>query len=589
MFGRDRLVMSLTASSVAEERILLNSKVGDAVFGFYIFASILFAVILTVAPLEGLAVVWTGTGIFFAIGVAGLVWREQRYILGMALSLVLYPLSIMATWHNGLYFLSIVPVLSVTPILLLSNKLGLILSSGFLLLFSVPVISGATYDENLFIRLFTCSLILIAGIHMFVRFTKQRLEESRQQQIELEAANAALEVGRQELVLANEELIAQQELLDDQAQRQAQMYAVIAHELRTPAAILKMILDSKDREKDGVDYSLIGGLSDQLLEVLDSLRSVARPEEMLLTATRPVRLTEILRNQVELMGVIGCDQGVGLASDFSDLGDGCILTQSQLIQQALRNLINNAILHSGGDQVLISASERDAGQDLKTITIVVEDNGQGIAPEKAERLFNAFERGDTRADGTGLGLSITREISKKLSGDLRYEPNPKGGSRFILEFSAKAAISGKVSSLHKEKTGGDHLKGKSVLVVDDNLTIRVLAQSMLEKIGAKVDVATNGREALLAVCYQDFDLIMTDVFMPEMDGIELVKELRAQGRTAKIIGMSASSVSDELDRIIEAGADGVVNKPFDVHELNAALIKAFDGEKLDLGPSAATG
>ncbi len=581
--------MSLTASSIAEERILLNSKVGDAVFGFYIFASILFAVILTVAPLEGLAVVWAGTGLFFLIGVAGLVWREQRYILGMALSLVLYPLSIMATWHNGLYFLSIVPVLSVTPILLLSNKLGLILSSGFLLLFSVPVISGASYDENLFIRLFICSLILIAGIHMFVRFTKQRLEESRQQQIELEAANAALEVGRQELVLANEELIAQQELLDDQAQRQAQMYAVIAHELRTPAAILKMILDSKDQEKDGVDYSLIGGLSDQLLEVLDSLRSVARPEEMLLTATRPVHLTEILQNQVELMGVIACDQGVGLTSDFSGLGDGCILTQSQLIQQSLRNLINNAILHSGGDQVLISASERDAEPDLKTITIVVEDNGHGIAPEKAERLFNAFERGDTRADGTGLGLSITREISKKLSGDLRYEPNPKGGSRFILEFSAKAAISGKVSSLHKEKTGGDHLKGKSVLVVDDNLTIRVLAQSMLEKIGAKVDVATNGREALLAVCYQDFDLIMTDVFMPEMDGIELVKELRAQGRTAKIIGMSASSVSDELDRIMEAGADGVVNKPFDVHELNAALIKAFDGEKLDLGPSAATG
>lgn len=581
--------MSLTASSVAEERILLNSKVGDAVFGFYVFASVLFALILTVAPLEGLAVVWTGTGIFFAIGVGGLVWRKQRFILGMTLSLILYPISIVATWHNGLYFLSIVPVLSVTPILLLSNKLGLILSSGFLLLFSVPVISGATYDENLFIRLFICSLILISGIHMFVRFTKQRLEESRQQQIELEAANAALEVGRQELVLANEELIAQQELLDDQTQRQAQMYAVIAHELRTPAAILKMIMDSKDQEKDGVDYSLIGGLSDQLLEVLDSLRSVARPEEMLLTATRPVHLTEILQNQVELMGVIACDQGVGLASDFSGLGDGCILTQSQLIQQSLRNLINNAILHSGGDQVLVSASERDAGPDLKSITIVVEDNGQGIAPEKAERLFNAFERGDTRADGTGLGLSITREISKKLSGDLRYEPIPKGGSRFILEFSAKAAISGKVSSLHKEKTGGDHLKGKSVLVVDDNLTIRVLAQSMLEKIGAKVDVATNGREALLAVCYQDFDLIMTDVFMPEMDGIELVKELRAQGRTAKIIGMSASSVSDELDRIMEAGADGVVNKPFDVHELNAALIKAFDGEKLDLGPSAATG
>ncbi len=581
--------MSLTASSVTEERILLNSKVGDAVFGFYVFASVLFALILTVAPLEGLAVVWTGTGIFFAIGVGGLVWRKQRFILGMTLSLVLYPISIMATWHNGLYFLSIVPVLSVTPILLLSNKMGLTLSSGFLLLFSVPIISGAAYDENLFIRLFICDLILIVGIHMFVRFTKQRLEESRQQQIDLEAANAALEVGRQELVLANEELIAQQELLDDQAQRQAQMYAVIAHELRTPAAILKMIMDSKDQEREGVDYSLIGGLSDQLLEVLDSLRSVARPEEMLLTATRPVHLIEILHNQVELMGVIANDQGVGLASDFSGLGDGYILTQSQLIQQSLRNLINNAILHSGGEQVRILASERDSGEDLKAITIVVEDNGQGIAPEKADRLFNAFERGDTRADGTGLGLSITREISKKLGGDLRYEPNPKGGSRFILEFSAKAAISGKVSSLHKEKTGGDHLKGKSVLVVDDNLTIRVLAQSMLEKIGAKVDVATNGREALLAVCYQDFDLIMTDVFMPEMDGIELVKQLRAQGRTAKIIGMSASSVSDELDRIIEAGADGVVNKPFDVHELNTALIKAFDGEKLDLGPSAATG
>ena len=579
--------MPWIASSTEEGRVLLNSKVGDAVFGFYIFASVLFAVILIVAPLDGLSVVWTGTAVFFAIGVAGLVWREHRYALGFALSLFLYPISVMATWHNGLYFLSIVPVLSVTPILLLSNKTGLFLSSGFLFLFAVPVISGSAFDPSLFIRLFMTNLILVVGIHMFVRFTKQRLEESRQQQSALEAANTALEVGRQELLLANDELIAQQELLDEQAQRQAQMYAVIAHELRTPAAILKMILDGKSN--DGVDYSLVSGLSDQLLEVLDSLRSVARPEEMLLASTRPVQLTELLQNQVDLMRVIAEDQGVELMADLSRLNNTCVFTQSQLVQQALRNLINNAILHSGGDQVAIIASESHTGQDLREIEIVVEDNGRGIAPEKAELLFNAFERGDTLADGTGLGLSITREISRKLGGSLRYEANPEGGSRFVLDFVAKVDASGKVHSIHQDNSGGDILTNKRVLVVDDNLTIRVLAQSMLEKLGANVDIASNGREAIESLDCKDFDLIMTDIFMPEMDGFEFVKKLRANGCTAKIIGMTASAVTDELDRMISAGADGVIYKPFDVDDLRAALTKIYDDPDFDFGWSAAAG
>lgn len=371
-----------------------------------------------------------------------------------------------------------------------------------------------------------------------------------------------------------EEVVAKQKSeqsaieLQKKQDQQAQMYAVVGHELRTPAASLQMLLD--DSESDGVlDRSMFKSNIEQLLSVIETLSAVAQPERMQQAAFKEVVLDELLSAQIQNLQGLASRNKIKLSTNLKGLVGEPVYIQASLLRQVTSNLIKNAILHSQGSQVTLSASAKLAGDKLIRLQIRVADNGRGIPQESLSKVFDAFERGDSRAEGTGLGLFVCKEIVSLMGGDLHYETSEQGGAEFVIEL---------VVNLSKQTSEtpvpiDNPLEGKRVLMAEDNNVIQMLTAKMLKKQGASVVVNSDGQQALDAYAEGAFDLVLSDIFMPELDGYGLVKGLRERGYTGPIVGLTAATIGAETDLMLEAGADIVISKPIELAKLQAFLIE----------------
>jgi CheY-like chemotaxis protein len=192
------------------------------------------------------------------------------------------------------------------------------------------------------------------------------------------------------------------------------------------------------------------------------------------------------------------------------------------------------------------------------------DNGAGIPQETLKTLFKPFARGNTHADGTGLGLYICRDLIANMGGELRYLDNPEGGSCFEIDLTVDLA-----DKLAKEVTNDEVplLAGKRILLVEDNKTLQLLTEKLLTKQGARVEVADQGLDGLVKYQAGQFDLILSDIFMPEMNGYEFVSELRKRDCRLPIIGLTAATIGEETEQMLAAGADVVMSKPMNITEV----------------------
>jgi signal transduction histidine kinase len=377
-------------------------------------------------------------------------------------------------------------------------------------------------------------------------------------------SGAAIDVT--EVVVAKQKSEQSAIELQKKQDQQAQMYAVVGHELRTPAASLQMLLD--DSERDGVlDRSLLKSNIEQLLSVIETLSAVAQPERMQQAAFKEVVLDELFSAQIQNLQGLASRNKIKLSTDLKGLVGEPVYIQASLLRQVTSNLLKNAILHSQGSQVTLSASATLAGDKLKRLQIRVADNGRGIPQESLSKVFEAFERGDSRAEGTGLGLFVCREIMHMMGGELRYETSESGGAEFIIDLSVSLAE----RDIKESLIPPDVLRGKRVLIAEDNAVIRMLTTKMLEKEDATVTALSDGQQALNAYSHGQFDLVMSDIFMPELDGYGLVKGLRAAGYTGPVIGLTAATIGTETDLMLQAGADFVISKPIDLLKVQQFL------------------
>lgn len=347
-----------------------------------------------------------------------------------------------------------------------------------------------------------------------------------------------------------------------QKEQQAQIYAVMGHELRTPTAVLKMLLEDAKAGGNDLDVDLFGKTVDQLLGVIDMLRIVAQPELLLAESAEAINLSDLITSQVAILESVAKTYGIKIRSECDPLPQHLLNVQVQILRQLISNLLKNAIVHSGGSSVLIGANGRQKGSTL-SVEIWVEDNGTGIEEDEIDRLFLPYQRGNSSSEGTGLGLYICREIAHLISGDLRYENNPQGGSRFIIQFEADILSDSKQKS--EQMFSFDGLR---ILVAEDNTTLQILTQHMLERSGALVTITTDGQEALESYKNNEFDLILSDIFMPVMDGYALIKSLRQMNCRLPIVGLTAATIGDEIKLMLEAGADTVISKPLSILELS---------------------
>jgi CheY-like chemotaxis protein len=248
------------------------------------------------------------------------------------------------------------------------------------------------------------------------------------------------------------------------------------------------------------------------------------------------------------------------------------------IKQAISNLVRNAIIHSRGTEIVINFSSKKSATTRETLSVwSISDNGIGISEEEVDRLFEPFERGSkdarNQADGSGLGLFIVKSSIEALEGNVSFFRPEAGGAGYLIEVPepVNTKLNNELSKQHatpKESEKFPHLR---IILAEDNQLVADVTQARLLNFVGKVEVAQNGREALDQIIANPPDMVITDLFMPEMDGDELIRTLRARGYTKPIIGLTAAVVGDEMEQLRQAGADHAMSKPIDFRALLAII------------------
>ena len=387
------------------------------------------------------------------------------------------------------------------------------------------------------------------------------------------------------VILDVTERVEREQQMRDEQQRREQMFAVIGHELRTPAATLKMLAEqlvSGTEQGSGPDgtqktQQMLMATAEHLLTVLDDLRQVAQPDKQRSREQKVVQLPYFLEGVVNSLRPLAESQGFSLAWDLERADFQWSKLEVSSIRQVVTNLTKNALIHSGGDRVRVALEMISSEGKQGSLRLRVLDNGQGIPADQVEQLFTPFVRGNTEAEGTGLGLPICRDLIRALGGELYHETTPCGGSSFNIELPI-IEVDAQSQSEPAESAEGlvNPFKDKRVLIAEDNLTIRMLTQKMLESKGASVVCAENGQLALDQFEASSFDLLLSDIFMPQMNGYEFVAAIRQQGFAGPVVGLTAATIGEETEQMMQAGADLIIPKPIDIRKLADWLTQSAD-------------
>ncbi|WP_028534905.1 ATP-binding protein [Paludibacterium yongneupense] len=333
--------------------------------------------------------------------------------------------------------------------------------------------------------------------------------------------------------------------------------AVLAHELRTPLDALGGLLELQCRQQANRQQD--AELSRQavicvreLSSLLDSLLSWAEGKRRP-TALRPTRLERLVDSVGQLFALQAAQRSLYLEIGNGDIVDAPLLLDATRLRQILVNLLSNAIRHSNGGAVRLSASSVATGPDRVAVEIRVEDNGSGLGQKTGKAGTLPHER---LPESHGLGLGICRELCAAMRASLDVDSDPEKGTCFSLRFNCSRAG---VEPADEEAESGTGFDAASVLVVDDNPSTRILLERQLTLLALDVTSCPDGSTALRQWRRQPFDLILCDRYMPTMDGIQFVRRIRRMerryrlGRTP-IVGLSAGDGSEFADADIDASS-----------------------------------
>ena len=372
----------------------------------------------------------------------------------------------------------------------------------------------------------------------------------------------------------NQDLKTQRQLIERQQAQQNHMFSVIGHELRTPIASLQMLFEKVAPYALGRERSAIQGNLRQTIQVLDDLKLAAQPEAALVQDIEPLRPADLVRVAAHAMEGQLNDRGVDLEL-FIDRDARMVCEMSaKPLRQSVAVMLKNVAMHSRATAVRVSLEAVQSNGKL-ILDLRVEDNGTGVLGAEAEQLFQAFYRQSTDSEGLGLGLSVARSLVEAQGGRIEYFDSHMGGAGFHVHLEP---VLGKQAALVQIDLPTKGIAELRVLLVEDNDPLRTLTATVLEKAGATVTVAANGRQALdLISDGVSVDLVLTDIYMPEMDGYELAEALREIGFSRIILGVTAATVGRESQRMVEAGADACLNKPLSVASIELAYQRALKG------------
>ena len=375
------------------------------------------------------------------------------------------------------------------------------------------------------------------------------------------------------------------------SEEKTRFLAAVSHDLRTPVNAIMLLSTLVRRQAE----SLGGSAGHEFVERCVKLESAARSFTELVTnlldlSCLDAKEKEMKDEEFSLAGLLGeTVSTLGGVARAKGLGLRCRPPRPDLLVRAdrtelgrvLTNLVANALKFTPDGSVNVEAGLDGEGR----VEIVVSDTGPGIAPDQLPKIFDEFfqirnpERDRTR--GSGLGLAIARRIMGEFGGELRAASAVGRGSVFTAVLPASRVIRPLPDADGLLTESGSRALGiASILVVDDDLVSAEALSELLREEGYRVSVAPSGQEALRRLQEERADLVLLDMMMPGLDGIEVIRRLRDRAGSVgqKIVAVTGDVTRDRFEAVIAAGADGFVRKPFQVGDLLSTIRAALVGE-----------
>ena len=385
------------------------------------------------------------------------------------------------------------------------------------------------------------------------------------------------EQKRQELALTEARRLA-----ESATASKSKFLASVSHEIRTPMNGIVGVLNLLKREglsTEGRD--LLGealACSDMLAQLIDDVLDFSKMEAGKLDVTpAPTDPAAVMASVVALLHPQADAKNLYLRAVADPMGWAMI--DPVRLRQCLFNIIGNAVkfTETGGVEVRMSVRGKGAGAGRK-LRVEVHDTGVGVPEHAKIALFDRFQQAHTGPDrkfgGTGLGLAISRSLAEMMGGEMGFDSTEGVGSVFWFEIGAPPAEA--AAAAPQVEAGDAPLAGLKILVVDDNRTNRLVGLKSLEALGAEAETAESGEAAIAAAARGGYDLILMDVNMPGMDGMEATRRIRAlEGDQAQvpIVALTADVMTHHQAAYHAAGMNGFVPKPFSPGQLLAEIMR----------------
>lgn len=436
--------------------------------------------------------------------------------------------------------------------------------------------------------------------------SKRAYEELQVQSEELQESNVQMEEQQQQLTIQTKEMRSQNveltrikdeldiraEELERSSKFKSEFLANMSHELRTPLnsiiLLSKLLTQNKSDtlgEDDIAKTSVINKAGNDLLLLINDILDLSKIE------SGNMELSEVPTSSIEIFGELDdlfheIANEKGLIFNLNDDFEGSFIADKVKLLQILKNLISNAFKFTQKGEVAVSLSN-----DSNKLIFEVSDTGLGIAKDKLDLIFEAFKQVDGSISrnygGTGLGLSISKTFADLMDGDIFVESIEGKGSVFKIIVPFKKSLNKelivesnevKIELIddNNELFESDVLIGKNILIVDDDSRNIFTLSSVLQELGAETYSAMDGSEALNLLEEEKIDIILMDLMMPVMDGLEATKKIKNDERfkNIPIIIITAKTMQEDKELCYKAGADDYLSKPVD-HNALVSMIKAW--------------
>ncbi|HEY1130237.1 MAG TPA: ATP-binding protein, partial [Roseateles sp.] len=374
------------------------------------------------------------------------------------------------------------------------------------------------------------------------------------------------------------------EAADAAARSKGEFLANMSHEIRTPLnAVLGMMQLLGHTRLDAEQAGLLAkadGAARHLLELLNGILDHAKAEAgKLALDPQPFDLARLLDELRTLLTANLADKPLALTIEADPRLPRWLLGDALRLQQVLINLGGNAIKFTAQGRVELHLRLLEAAGDALTVQFVVSDTGIGIAPAQQAEVFAAFSQAEAsttrRFGGTGLGLAISHKLVRLMGGELGLHSEPGRGSIFFftLRLTAAQAPVRLMPPAAPPVPTVPRLAGLRLLLAEDNALNREVALKLLGREGARVDCAHDGLEALAALQHTDYDLVLMDMQMPRLDGLQATQQLRKNPHwtALPVLALTANASPADHEACLAAGMDGHIGKPFDADTLSATI------------------